>query len=352
MLVACSWTAPVQAQLYDALDAHPPRWHLDSSDCNARVTEHKHLADGGFDGGGCEVITFAAAHGSEALFVYPIEPVRAFDDLTAKLSVMSARSGARVGLRVRFPYTQDKERGRPVAVILYGADYDDAGRFASIGIGLIERPLRLKTVAVRQQYGATADLSDPYIDAVVINGYSGPGTTSLRLDELTVEGMVPVGDFGRMPETNVSTDSPRSSSSRISPDAVPGRDGVRNTAFPNGAITRILQHNGEPLSWVRSLGFDAVLLANPPDAAILREAIRSRIEIYSPPPSSPDPAIQSLLDPVAGWYIGSDVALDSRHVEQTAITSRRLAHSRRVGSVRSLPPRPNLGGNTHRWWTL
>ncbi len=92
----------------------------------------------------------------------------------------------------------------------------------------------------------------------------------------------------------------------------------RLSAFPLGKVTRILQHNGEPLSWVRSLGFDAVLLSGPPDAAILSEAIRSRMLLYAPPPSSPDPSLQSLLEPVAGWYIGSGEALDSRQVDQTS----------------------------------
>ena len=84
-----------QAQIYDSLDAHPPRWYLDESDCDARVTSQGHLAEGGVGGGACETITFAAGHGTKALLVYPIEPVRPLDDLTANVSVMSARSGAR-----------------------------------------------------------------------------------------------------------------------------------------------------------------------------------------------------------------------------------------------------------------
>ncbi len=326
MLIAAGWTSCARGQLYDSLDAHPPRWHLDSSDCDARVTAHKHLADGGVDGRGCEIITLTATNGSEAILVYPIEPVRAIDDLTANLSVMSAREGARIGFRVRFPYLRSKESNRPVAVIVYGADYDDTGSFASIGVGLIEADLRLKMIAVRREYGATADLSDPYVDAVVINAYSGPGTTTLRLDELSVDGMVTVGDYGRVPSLPEQEPAPMSAS-RVSSAGTSSTlidEAAGNTAFPVGRVTRILQHNGEPLTWVRSLGFDAVLLAQPADAAILREAIRSRIAVYSPPPTAPDASIQPLLDPVLGWYIGSDVALDSRHVDETAVTSQRL----------------------------
>ncbi len=101
-------------------------------------------------------------------------------------------------------------------------------------------------------------------------------------------------------------------------------EGRYRTAFPVGNVIRILEHNGEPLSWVRSLGFDAVLLSRPPDKAILSEAIRSQILLYAPPPSSPDPSIESMLEPVAGWYVGSGEAMDSRHVDQVAIESKRL----------------------------
>ena len=182
-------------QLYDALDAHPPRWHLDSSDCEARLLSQKHLSDGGKDGRGCEVITFVASHGSEALLVYPIEPVQALDGLTANLSVMSARPGARIGLRVRFPYVKDKTTGRGISVVVYGASYSSAGQFASIGIGLIERALRLKSVAVRREYGARADLSDPYVDAIVVNAYCGLGG-------IDVDGLPRFGRrFHRIPET-------------------------------------------------------------------------------------------------------------------------------------------------------
>ena len=59
---------------------------------------------------------------------------------------------------------------------------------------MIERALRLKAVAVRREYGSAADMSDPYVDGVVINAYSGRGTTALRIDELRVDGLVPVGD--------------------------------------------------------------------------------------------------------------------------------------------------------------
>ena len=335
----------VDGQIYDALDAHPPRWSLDTSDCEARILEHKHLANGGIDGRACEAITFTATNGSKAEFIYPIEPVRAIDDLNAKLSVMSARAGAQIGLRVRYPYERDAETRRTISTVIYGTSYRDPGKFRWLGIGAIEKRLRLKTVAVRQERGADADLNDPYIDAIVINAYSGAGQTSLRIDELTVNGMVSAGKSGLVPSSKAEADFSREHSNRVAIDGNGRLLGQPNAslAFPPSKITKILQHNGEPLSWVRSLGFDAVLLRSSPDAAILREAIQSRMMIYAPPPSSPDAKLQSLLEPVAAWYIGSGLALDRNRTEQTALTSRRL---------RNLPlrwQRPIVAAPAERW---
>lgn len=344
MLIAMAPNAV--AQIYDSLDVHPPRWYLDQSDCDARTISQGHLADGGVSGGACETIEFVASHGSEALLIYPIEPVRPLDALTANVSVMSARGGARIGLRIRYPYLRDQETRRPVAVIVYGAGYDSPGEFASIGVGAIERPLRMKNVALRSEHGSSADLSDPYVDAIVINAYSGPGTGSLRIDELRVDGLIPVGE-GIVTGNLSSRDARRTAARRrIAADGSAKRFDLgpgRLSAFPLGEVTRILQHNGEPLSWVRSLGFDAVLLSGPPDAAILSEAIRSRVLIYAPPPSSPDPTLQPLLEPVAGWYVGSGEALDSRQIDQTSITSQRLR------AWPSLWQRPLVGAPSETW---
>ena len=337
VLAATAMATTATAQLYDSLDAYPPRWFLAGSDCGARIESHSNLSDGGVDGRGCETITFTAGRGgTEVLLVYPIEPVRPLDDLTANVSVMTARTGARIGLRVRFPYLESAETGRPVSVILYGASYDRAGTFRSLGIGLIERPLAMKEVLMRQEHGISADLSDPYVDAVVLNAYSGPGKTTLRMDELRVDGLVAIGQLGTGPRGATERRDGRADGlpgpreDATSMFRIPGEDPLRNEeagrmrAFPVGRVTRILQHNGEPLEWVRTLGFDAVLLSRPPDGLILREAISARLAIYAPPPTAPDPDIEPLLEPVAGWYLGSGTALDRDRVASIASQSDRL----------------------------
>ncbi len=312
-----------RGQLYDGLDAYPPRWHLQTSDCDARVISQNHLVDGGLDGRACETVTFVAGHGTEAILVYPIEPIRPLDELTANVSVMSVKDGCRIGFRIRFPYHRDATHRHGITTYIFGTTYDRPGAYAPIGVGAIERELRMKTIALRREHGRDVDLRDPYVDAVALNVYCGPGKSSLRIDELHVDGMIEAGSLtANQPTAALKPDSTTPGSPRpsTSSPALP----IASRAFPVGQITTILQHNGEPLGWVRSLGFDAVLLASPPNADILREAVRARVAVYAPPPSAPDPALQTLLEPVAGWYIGSGLALDAGRIDAMASASDRL----------------------------
>lgn len=342
VIVVSQWQR-AGAELFDSLDAYPPRWQLDTSDCDARVIDHKNLPGGGVDGGGCESITFHAGVGSESILIYPIEPVHPINDLIANVSILSARKGARVGLRVRFPYVRDEQSRRPVSTILYGATYEHPGKFQQLGIGNVERDLRIKVAKLRIKHGTSANLTDPYIDAIAINAYSGPGTTTLRLDEVSVRGMIPVGDHGRVDivpqvesrhglslvgrsrQMDIPADAKRLLQlNRPSSEPLRPETQTTATAFPHDSLIRILEHRGEPLGWIRSLGFDAVLLSHPPTADLLREAIRSQLLVYAPPPVAPDPSIGTLLDPVMAWYLGGGVALDNARVVQTDKTVRRL----------------------------
>ena len=346
VIAACISMSMADAQIYDALDAYPPRWQLDTSDCNARIIEHEHLVDGGVGGGGCESVTLTASHGSEALLAYRIEPVRAIDELTAKVSLMSIQSGQRIGMRVRFPYYRDPQTRKPMSVVIYGAPYERPGEYAEIGVGKIEREVRLKSIALRDEHGSQVDLRDPYVDAIVVNVFTAAGKMNVRLDELSVTGMVAFGDQGVVPDRHRETESGLRVSdqseqqfrvpalelggSALLPGAVlPGLGQtndlrVDREAFPAGNVIRILQHNGEPLAWVRSLGFDAVLISKPLDAAILREASQSQMMIYAPPPTAPDPTLEPLLEPLIAWYIGAGTAMDRSRLDQATASITRI----------------------------
>ncbi|QDV64249.1 hypothetical protein [Crateriforma conspicua] len=353
-LWADSDSAAEATVLYDRLNAPPAKWFLDQSDCDATVVKQSHLPAGGIDGNPCELIELNAGNGSEALLVYPLEPIMPLDTLSASVALRCAKPGARVGFRIRFPHVQDKSTHRSEAIIVYGATYDSDGQYQRIGVGAIERMMRVQSTAIRQRHGIRADLSDPFVDAVVINAYCGAGNIRLRIDELKVVGMIPMsyvrrpGEFpvagptdDRSEVVNATTTKLRriypgqsdrpsdamdpSANSSTAPQRLTERDDADDRpAFQHGQLVKIIQHNGEPLRYLRTLGFDAVLLASPPTQALLREAMTERVSLYAPPPEAPDPDMELYLDPVAGWYLGSAIAVDAAATDAIDRQSRKL----------------------------
>lgn len=354
VVILVSLVAPsiASAQLVDSLDAYPPRWSLHESDCDAKVADQGHENDATAEGGVCEAISLVMGHGTRAILTYPIEPVRPIDELTAMVSVKGLNPGVQVGFRVRFPYLIDPGTKRPVSVLIFGSSYRRVGEFQRLSVSAIQSQLRLKIIALRNEYGLRADVSSPYVDAVVVNAYGGAGNATLRLDDLRVNAMVPVTELDSSPHSKPAVAPGSIASQRMNVDlsmlhresqqyannagSIPTTSKRATVspgdrpAFPIGRVTRIIQYNNEPLSWIRSLGFDAIWLDQPPSAAILSDAIAHRMRIYAPCPTIPDPKLEPLLEPVAGWIAASSIAMDSHHREEIA---------QKIARLRALPRR-------------
>lgn len=318
--------ARATGQLVDSLDAYPPRWSLQRDDCGARVLQHDHENDPAAEGTACESVSIATGRGTQAILIYPIEPIRPIDALTASLAVKCMRPGVVIGFSVRYPYLIDPETRRGVQTFVFGAATRRAGEFQRIGVGDIEDDVRLRTIAMRRQYGASADVSSPYVDGVVVNAYTGPGQAAVLLDDLRVDAMLPlVPDGGG----GVIAGPTRTSNSEIESNktpttASPAQAIEFTAAFPVGRVTRVLQYNGEPLAWVRSLGIDAIWVDRFASADLLTEAVRTRMNVYCRPPSSPDPMMEPLLQPIAGWIVGGDTPMDSSHRDDVELQIERL----------------------------
>ncbi|MEM9366714.1 MAG: hypothetical protein AAGD07_12030 [Planctomycetota bacterium] len=307
-------------QLVDSLDAYPVRWSLLSSDCDARILSHEHTRMPEAENASCESVTLKTGHGTQAILIYPIEPVRPIDDLTARLSVHALNRGMRIGLRVRFPHLISDRTRRPEQVFVFGASTSRVGEFQRIGVGNLRQPLQLKTIALRREFGSQADLRDAYVDAVVLNVYSGAGVHRIGLDLLAVDAMIPASSA---PALRSRPDEPE-------PSGVTLRRPEQGTGppFANRRLTRVLQYQGEPLAWLRSLGFDAIWTAATPDRDLLVDAMRNQMRVYCSPPDVADPELKPLLEPLAGWVVGAHMAVDS----QT-----RLEIREQIQRVRRLP---------------
>ncbi|WP_164101800.1 hypothetical protein [Candidatus Laterigemmans baculatus] len=335
--------------LIDPLDGRPLNWRLSEADCGAEVRSHWLDATGGLDRRPCEALTLRTGNGTRAVLEYRIDPSQIIAEVKATVSVQAVRHGARVGLRVRYPRVIDPATRAPLAAILWGHTHRGDGQWEMLTATPDSTQRRLREIAIRGQFGAEVDLDDAYIDAVVINAYTGPGLSTIRLDDLRIDGLVSVSPaaapanggagssvagtaiaFSRGAVAGSGQLQPGRSAAAAGVLPAPHASALRSTlqsafesAFRSGRVTRILEHNGEPLDYLKMLGFDAVLLSRPPTAELLREAVRQSMIVYAPPPTAPDPALEPLLTPVAGWYLGT--SLDDSQMDLAANEAERIA---------------------------
>ena len=141
---------------------------------------------------------------------------------------------------------------------------------------------------LRSQFGAEIEGREAYVDLVVLNVYGGTGTTNVWIDDLEI--------MGQVAEVN----SPRSRRrSRQRAATAAGNPAPRNRpAAAKGcgcrdpcswrtdgrSFPRVIEHNGESLEWLQSLGFNAVQLHAPATPIQLREAERLGLWLVAPPP--------------------------------------------------------------------
>ena len=373
VMSATVFPAVALGQLVDHLDSYPPRWRLDDGDTPpgespvSSILSHRNIAAGGHDRGAHERLVVQSEIG-EATLIYPIQPVRILDDLNAtvyvRCSSVDRHSSATVGFRIRYPYLADPMTRRIVTRVVDGAAYRDGGRWQRIGIGSVTRAAAAAVATVRAQYGSRADVRDAMIDAVTIRvspsptdrggvdrSGASPSLTSatgghaadtgwrIDIDELNVDGMIPVG---------LEVAGARRARPAIDPGDVSANiDHGVTTARPNPppifdrstGTERIIEYHGEPMAWLRSLGFDAIWLSRPVDAAVLSEADRNHLRIFAPPPSVIDRSLTPLLNSVAAWILQPTPSIDDP-TGPAILDARYLSSVHRVADrLRDLPSR-------------
>ncbi|MFO0924317.1 MAG: hypothetical protein U0905_17720 [Pirellulales bacterium] len=251
-------------------------------------------------GASSELLEVTCSQGTSLYLVYPIRPAAIIDELKASVWVRCAAAGLRIGFRAVFPNTAHPLTGNQLAIYLEGEMVSRGGQWSPLEIQSPLRMFQQRVAMLRHEYGPDIDLRGAYIDAVVINPYTGPGLIRLQIDDLAVDGNVELQDAVDPSAGESRTNLSVSMAERIN-DLHQG-------------VPRWLQYRGESLTWLKTLGVTGVVLDAPKDARWLREAQVAGLKVLSPPPGATPPEQEwSSYDAVQGWVIGS--ALDASHVE-------------------------------------
>ncbi len=286
-------------------------------DVRYQVTTHSRVELSPHSGRRSEQLSINCGGGTAVYYSYPIRPARVIGELSAGLWVRADRPGLQIALRVVLPRSLHPETGQPLTTLLRGGDYRQVGSWQLLRVENLPRALEWQVRVLRSQFGPQVDGREAYVDLVLVNVFAGAGATNVWFDDLEIIGAIepdavaanqsrqptlaagPKGGseshylpatsdtYGSMPEIEYR--------SRLSVDGQP--------LFP-----RVIDHRGEALERLQSLGFNCVRLPQQPAPELLADAARLRLWLVSPPPTVDQlrsGEIGREYDPVLAWDLGS-----------------------------------------------
>ncbi len=189
--------APLVEDVWRDEDSAQPRWKFAGSDSRARLDRQRVVLGNNHDGQWCEEATLTSGNGTTIYLTRAIPAARIHPDLRLTVWVKSERVGVQFLARVVFPHQHDPQTGQPLTALIQGTSSSKTTweqlQLDNIPV-LVERQARVLLL----QHGKEANLREPFLDLVLLNAYSGPGTFDLQWDDLRVEKLIET-DSGVVP---------------------------------------------------------------------------------------------------------------------------------------------------------
>lgn len=314
--------ALAQGELRDDFEGPDTAWRVVGADVSYKVDVHARVTGGGHSGAGCEQMRIIAGHGTYLLLGYELGRAPIIDELAAKLWVRCDRPGLQLMVRVVLPRTADRATGKPITTMLRGSSYTQVGAWQQLKVDGLPQLLERQARALRTEHGSQVDTGEAFVDRLIVNAFGGKGITQLALDDLEVTGCVlpEMRDANVLPAAYNATQSDRikMTGSLLLVDGRP--------FFP-----RSIEHRGEPLAYLKQLGFNVIQLSDPPSREMLDEAARQGMWLMCPPPLPPtegdgqELAIGPEYDWVLAWYLGD--RLSGRDLQTIGRWTERIRHA-------------------------
>ena len=321
-------SAPASAQLRDSFEGPERTWQISKeADCGVRVVVHDRPLRESHSGQACEHFRLTVGNGTFLPLVHSIGRAPLIQEFKPTLYVKADRPSVQLMARVVFPRNLDRGTNQPITSLLRGDMYTDVGQWQQLAIRDIRRLLDQETRNLRTQFGSEIDSREAFIDLIVLNGYSAPGTVDLWIDDLEIDGYVNLDSTTGPQVTRRSATADLGTSSDQPSEASATVNGSLLMVRGRPLMSRAVQHRGEPFEWLRSLGFNTIKLSASPSAAELKEARRLGLWLIAPPPYGDQPSPETGYDPVIAWSLGSrlterdlagtrDLATEARNLDR------------------------------------
>lgn len=288
----------------DSFETPEPSWKLGETDTRLIKIQHQRVFDESHSGNGSEYLKVAHGQGTYAYLQYSVSPARLVDELNPSLWIKSNHRHLQLLARVVLPRTIDPHTKKPVTALLPGTTYDDVDNWQQLSVPSIRSQLFQRVPALRSQFGSHLDARQAYIDMIVLNSYSAPGTTNLWLDDFSMSRTtVAIGSDGNQ-LASFSGSQPVSQQISTSPIAIRGSMiYVDDRPF----FPRVIKHNGEPIQFLAELGFNVIALNRLPLADESALATQLGIWFTVPYSQSPNTIPTHILKSVISWDYGDDI---------------------------------------------
>ncbi len=333
-LAALSAPAVAQGVLRDDFESPETIMKAAGGDARHQVTAHSRVETCPHSGRRSEHLSINSGGGTAIYYSYPVRPARVINELAASLWVRSDRPGLQVAVRVVLPRSPHPETGQPLTTLLRGSSYQRAGSWQMLRVDNLPRALEWQVRVLRSQFGPQVDGREAYIDLVLVNVFGGAGATNIWFDDLEITGAIEpeavAAGTARQPTLAASAGAvernylPATSETLSSMPEIEYRSRLMVGGQP--FFPRVIEHRGEALERLQSLGFNCVRLRQPPPAELLADAARLQLWLISPPPTVEQLRSGSIgreYDPVLAWDLGSRLTareFDVAHAWADAVT--------------------------------
>ena len=330
---------------HEGFETSQPSWRNVGGDTRYRILGQARLQGESHSGNGCEWLRLESERGTRIYLAHDVGRPSVIEELAPSVWVKADRPGLQLAARIVLPRSVDPHTGRPVATtIVAGGSYNATGRWQQLQLSDIPRLLTRQVHILRVQLGPQVDDREAYLDAVLLNVYTGPGVSNVWIDDLEVAGHVasPCAPPSAAQNNAVVAASGQSAvEGPLTPIRLPPIPPTDSTASaPPHTVRlhkssllvddrpmypRVIRHRGEPLEVLRKIGFNAVWLQRLPAPEMLEEASRLGLWLICPPPrpmpvaadqpgSPPDSQgivpmadIDPQFDCVLAWDLGDDL---------------------------------------------
>lgn len=312
----------------EPFESPTPSWVVANADCGVKTLLQERTFRDSHAGSGCERLRLhVQGAGTFVYLTQPIGKAPVIAELAPSLWVKADKANLQLLLRVVYPRAIDPGTGQPITSLLPGDKYTDIGAWQQLKVAEVEKLVARDAAAKRLEFKDRFSEREAYVDLVVLNAYSSPGAVDLWIDDLEIEGYL---NLGEDIEVGAAPDGGRGSAAGSAADPRQGVALQGSLLLANGRpiMPRIIEHNSEPLEWLKTLGFNAVKLQSSPSAKELEEASRLNLWLVAPPPNGGQERLGSQYDRVLAWSLGTQLA------EQELEPTRQLA-----GEIRAVDPR-------------